>query len=384
MDREVDVAPLVAPLVNVRRCSPADTLGSVLTPTQSSHEPIFVFDTNGTFRGLVSLYQVLYHSRLPRTTKIHSCLFHPPHLTRTDPIYEVAAAMLSTRLYSLPVMNPNRTIAGVIHSEDILVKLASSAQLLQRVARTLSIHRPVTASIQATIKDIYHLLRQKGVSRIVLVGKKGELAGIVARSDLSRALISPTPRQRFTSNNGNPEDYLFDGEDFYRQDYPVRRYATTEVFTLPARTATGDIIKAMASSETSSVVLVGRDNRPTGFLSNRDLLQAVAGLRPETRIPITIQRPPSRRKGIQSRKIYALLERYGRKLHQREPVEHLELFIKEAKSAEGEPISFSATLKAILTSGEEYRASADSRILESAVRETIKRVDKQHRRHDRR
>lgn len=89
----------VSSLKTVVRSKGEDTLGSVLSRVNSSHEAVFIFDKQDEFLGLISPYKTLYSSNLPYTTKVSSIVFQPPLITEDMPIYTVAKHMLATKIY---------------------------------------------------------------------------------------------------------------------------------------------------------------------------------------------------------------------------------------------------------------------------------------------
>src|SRR5690606_8078122 len=123
---------------------------------------------------------------------------------------------------------------------------------------------------------VHQMLKDEGISRLLLVDDTGKLEGIVTRSDLANLLVAPSMKRRFPSEGSEGGFHSRGGEKEYREDHPVRRYAVTLVNTLPAGTKAHSLVSHLIESDHRSVVLVSRQQRPTGFLSVRDLLEAAA------------------------------------------------------------------------------------------------------------
>ena len=81
-----DYRLLIAPIINKGRlehtASPDDTVLQALSKIRSTHEAVFVLDSNDQFIGLVSPYKVLYQHKLLNQTKVSSVLIHPPLLSK--------------------------------------------------------------------------------------------------------------------------------------------------------------------------------------------------------------------------------------------------------------------------------------------------------------
>src|SRR3989344_7476475 len=106
-DHRKDYKLSIAPAINQGRlehsCRPDDTVFQALSQVKSTHEAVFILDSNDRFLGLVSPYKVLYQHRLLDQAKVSSFLIHPPTLTLNSSIADTAGFMASLRLYTLPV-----------------------------------------------------------------------------------------------------------------------------------------------------------------------------------------------------------------------------------------------------------------------------------------
>src|SRR5690606_12937954 len=118
--------------------------------------------------------------------------------TTDTPIYEAVTHMLATKTYSLPVFDDGKVI-GVIHGEDILEHVTDSPALLRQVSDAVEVQDPVTTSINATVGGVQALLKEQGISRIVLTEENGAIAGIITRGDLMHAFTLPSVGRRFPS-----------------------------------------------------------------------------------------------------------------------------------------------------------------------------------------
>src|SRR5690606_23736425 len=106
-----------------------------------------------------------------------------------------------------------------------------------------------------TVKDIFHLLRTKGISRIVLTDENDRVAGIVTRSDIKTVFLRPINRPRYPRISENQKTHIFDHEEIYRLDDPISRYAQTNVFTISESKKMREILKTLIESEQRSIVI---------------------------------------------------------------------------------------------------------------------------------
>ncbi len=374
-----DIANLIQDIDMVTKEHPDATLGSALSKVDSSHQAVFVYDDNGKFLGLASPYRALYTSYHPYTAKVSTILLRPPAITPDAPVYEVAEHMVSVKIYQLPVFGVDGEPIGVINGKDILQHIAQSPELLESIVGNVTLSSPITAPISAKVNDIYQLQKEKGVSRVLLVEDNGSLAGMVSRSDLMQAFIKPTEKRRFPPEGAFSGFHSRAGEKKYREDHPARSYAGGLVDTLPATTPRSEIVEHLIASPHNSIILVDGNNRPTGFLSTRDLLLAVSQLRPVADIPLIMAKPDM---------VYAseldvteeYLVQFGKKLQKRMAIEKIEVTSEEIKNTKGQVKEFDTTLIVVPVAGEPLVASGKQRRFFDSVQEAAGLIEKQRKR----
>lgn len=106
------------------------------------------------------------------------------------------------------------------------------------------------------------------------------------------------------------------------------------------------------------------------------MTKALAFLKPEIQIPITV----SNRARLAKTDVdfaVALVERWARKLSKQSPLQRVEISIQEQKDPVGRPDEFEITLHMLFSSGGVLIASAKERDYQKAVREAVKRIERQ-------
>ncbi|PJE62752.1 hypothetical protein COU88_03290, partial [Candidatus Roizmanbacteria bacterium CG10_big_fil_rev_8_21_14_0_10_39_6] len=156
--KRFEVSSYISSMESIIKSEADDTLGSVLPLVQSSHSPLFVFDKENKFIGIISPYQALYTHRYPYTTKVSSIASKSPFITKETQLYEVASFMLESRVYALPLFDENKQIIGVIHAKDIFQNLIKAQDLLTYISSTIKTRAPVTASSDSSVGDIFKIM----------------------------------------------------------------------------------------------------------------------------------------------------------------------------------------------------------------------------------
>ncbi|GJQ48464.1 inosine 5-monophosphate dehydrogenase [Candidatus Kuenenia stuttgartiensis] len=371
----------VSSLASIVRSRAQNSLGSVLSRVRSSHEAVFIFDNNDEFLGLISPFKTLYSSNFPYTTKVSSIVFKPPAITEETPVYQVAEYMLSTKIYILPVLSKDGDLQSVIYGKDILQGIIKDPGLLVFVSGKVKPHIPITAPITASVKDVFYDLKEKGVSRMVIVNAEGSLAGIVTRSDLMQALIKPTAKMRFPKEGTHVGFYSLAGEKKFRKSDPIRKYYTVLVDSLPDDTSRTEIVSHLITSPHDSIILVDKHNKPTGFLSTRDILRAVVLLRPEEDIPlIIIKKPGDSVSNKELEQATRHLELFGRKLKKRMKIKKIEVTSEEPKNPKGHTMMFNITVIVTPIAGKAIVAATKQRRFIDGIQEATTLIEKQRRR----
>lgn len=379
-NQPITIKPYVTPLDSIARSDGDTVLGSALSQVNSSHEPVFVYDSADTFLGLISPFQAIFSSNYPYTTKVSSISFVPPKITYETPVYQAAEFMLAAKVYALPVTNKDGEMDGLIRAVNILDEIKTNTSLLEFVSGHVTPHTPITAPVSSHVKDVFHDLKERGVSRMILTDEAGALAGIVTRGDMMDAMTKPTDKERFANEGTGAGQRSLAGEKRYRQEEPVTQYSTTIVDTLPEDTPTAEIVKHLITSEHDSVVLTNTVNKPTGFLSTRDLLLALTKLRSEDSIHITLKKPGAAVSDKELEEATDYLDHFAKKLHARMNIGKIEVTSQEPKNVAGKTKKFNIKLIVTPVAGKSLVAEAKDRDYVDGIREAAGMIEKQERR----
>jgi CBS domain-containing membrane protein len=120
------------------------------------------------------------------------------HIVALDPrdtVEHARTLLLRHRLQSLPVLDGERHILGVLAQEDLLRQAGWGARLRalvpgagQRVAAVMQ-QRVAALDATAPLSRLVPLLRDGRYHQVVITGPDGAVVGIVSRSDLLAALV---------------------------------------------------------------------------------------------------------------------------------------------------------------------------------------------------
>lgn len=152
---------------------------------------------------------------------------------------------------------PTSDIIPDISEEDPRAPRTPLQHLMYDPIASLHLPRPETVPFGTSLADAIALMRQKNVGCLLIVDRKGKLAGIFAQGDL------------FDKVAGNKIDL---------QHTPVEHFMTKDPTTLKASDPIGHILHLMSMHGFRHLPIVGPDNQPVGIASFRTMLQFVGNL----------------------------------------------------------------------------------------------------------
>ncbi len=247
-------------------CAPSATLSQALAKLNSSHDAVFVAE-GSKLLGLITPYYVMFRANFPPTTKLEHCLFSPPKLRLSTPIWEIAKQMVLAKVYFLPVLSETDEWLGIVTVNTLLRTLSSEKNELNRLPLQNKTKQLTTIEETARLSQARELLRKKGIARLPVVDRMGKLVGILTRYDLRLALSMPKTSISLSSRVGQKRKFL---------DQPIRAFYKTSVVTVNPKTPLSQMVNLMLEHEVGSVVIVNSKWQPIDILTYKDVLEAIA------------------------------------------------------------------------------------------------------------
>jgi CBS domain-containing protein len=188
--------------------------------------------------------------------------------------------LIGREFRALPVIDSARRVVGVVSSGDLVTRASLGARLellsamseslragfLDQVANLavgeMMTRDPVTVRISDTVATATHLMAERWIKRLPVVDVNGRLAGILARSDVLRAVGETFPRDATAA-----------------PDHPGARTVgdlmRTEAPTVREGADLAALLDAVASTRLNRAVVVDDRNRVIGIVSDADVLRSV-------------------------------------------------------------------------------------------------------------
>ena len=238
-----------------------------LMRTRSFHELPVLKKTR--LIGMITFESIARRTNLPLTTKVEHLMLLPPIVTASTSYPELAEQLLAAGLRAAPVVGKRGELLGVVSRTDLVRAFPNLAPLARHTVDEIS--SPLGLLVKETDRCglLISQIRLLEEHALPVIDRKGRLVGAVGVADLGRVLWGPVLRgKKDAPRHGSVYDIL------------VGTIMNSPAITVPTGTTAGEAARLMSHEKVSSVFVV-EDGKPTGVVSQVDLLGlAVGGAEP--------------------------------------------------------------------------------------------------------
>ena len=205
-------------------------------------------------------------------------------VTPDTPAPAVIELLIGHGYRSLPVVDADQKVIGIITDTDLLERAGMGArlalqgvltpeqfraqlELLEHTGATAGsiMSKPVvTVRADATIGDAVACMRQNNVKRLPVVDQYDHLVGMLTRLDVLQALDYHSPR--WEEEKGVPRD----------GNATVANLMETELVTVPPDATLEEVVHALETTHQLRVLVVDSQNRVMGIITDGDILRRSA------------------------------------------------------------------------------------------------------------
>lgn len=220
---------------------------------------------NNRLVGMVTFESIARRINLPLTTKVEHILVLPPLISPNTTYSEVAEQLLATGLRAAPVVGKKGELLGIISRTDLVRAFPDIAEVSEHLVEEVSSAPGMLIRENASCGTLVHQIRLLEEHPLPVVDRKGKLVGAVGVEDLGRVLWRPMV--------GGKKDAPHPGNAL---DIEVGSIMNSPAVTVVHGTKTGAAARLMTKQKVSSVFVV-EDGKPTGVVSQTDLLGLAIG-----------------------------------------------------------------------------------------------------------
>lgn len=246
------------------------------------------------YQGML-LKRSLMEPTLTPHTKIHTFLTHPPKLTPTTTLEEIACAMVTNNIYTLPVLD-NETLLGIVIADDVIKNLTEQALGAQPI-KTIMCTTPLSVNPEETIGKVLHLFRHQHIPYLPIVDHATIVGSITLGVLVKNILHGPT--------NVEGRDN-FESERRQQLDLPIKTIMQEQPLLISPETSIKDVHQKMHQFELPGV-LIGKENHLHGIVTHKELLAPYAGFEKEETIAIQFHHRNTKVQGFDKEQAVELL-----------------------------------------------------------------------------
>ena len=111
------------------------------------------------------------------------------HLAHGGTRVDVVASLMVEGFGSVPIVDENQRLIGVVSEHDLLTALDSGQRWADLKAQDIMSHNPYSVRQETTVATLIHVLKASDLIRVPVVDAQNHLIGIVARRDVVRACL---------------------------------------------------------------------------------------------------------------------------------------------------------------------------------------------------
>ncbi len=197
------------------------------------------------------------------------------------PSGEIVRMLLDRDFRALPVVDADNRLVGIITNSDLVERggLTARLELLsalespalerelaasgarERTATDVMTPAPTSVSADEQLERAAHLMAEHRIKRLPVVDDAGRLLGMLSRVDVLR-----------TMGEDYHVPYSKEPQVSGRQVRVVGDLMRTDVPSVPAEAPLGEVLDAVTSTRLNRAIVVGRDGRVLGIVTDQDLL----------------------------------------------------------------------------------------------------------------
>ncbi len=305
---------------NIIKISSKDTLSAALSKLSTSHDGGFVFSEEGKYLGVINPYYTIIKASYPSNAKVEHCLFHAPHVYLNTPLNKLAQLFIDSKIHYLPVFDHEEKFIGIISARRLLSSFIGLDLFNISIKEFLKTKKNPTYVIYENdlISKAISTLKEKRISKLIVINKDNKLKGILSHYDLIAFLISPR-------NSTHRGDRVGNKINFYH--YPVTHFSKTYVLTLSEKHSVHDALKLIIGKKIGSIVIVDEKRHPIGIITTKDILRYFIGQKIYKKMEIIAKNLSPENRQI----LGGFFNRFNFFLRKDSDVEKAKLFVKEEK-----------------------------------------------------
>ncbi len=262
---------------DLRTAAPEETLSDALAVMRRHDFHEMPVTRGDEVLGMISYATVLRRRNLPLTTRVDSILVRPPRVEPSDPLTHMAEHLIASGYRGIPVVENGRLV-GLISRSDVVGILADTEEFAELRIQDIMTPDPQTMEERESLGKARDLMRSLDERSVPVVDEEGRLTGVVGVKDMVEVLTKGKPRRATRGERAGQKTAL---------QVEVRSVMRAPAIVIGPEGNGAEAAALMRDRDISSVVVV-EDGRPTGIVTQADLLEQVVALRRRDEVLVQI------------------------------------------------------------------------------------------------
>ena len=188
---------------------------------------------------------------------IHIMTPNPVYVFEDDDVLEALSLMVARNFGSLPVVNRERKVSGIVTEREFLLIFQDLDQLFP--VKEFMTRKVTTVHKDVPIFDATRLMIRRGFRRLPVIDEEGRVVGIVTAVDALKLLIKAVLK--------NEPEMFFSKK--------VIDVATKEVYSIDPEKSINEAAMTLLMKKIGSLLILDSQNKPIGIITERDLIIAL-------------------------------------------------------------------------------------------------------------
>ncbi|MDP8011660.1 MAG: CBS domain-containing protein [Thermoplasmata archaeon] len=351
-----------------------DVLSKVLSKMKEKgvHE-VPVVDEKGKVVGYFDYENLMRRRNIPITAKISTLMIYPPKIDENYPVVDAILVMVQNGLRSLPVVDNENKLVGLVSRTDFTRALLNSNEYMNIKADEIMVEDPITVYENDDVYVAIEKMRNLNEMTLPVVDEHNHLKGTINIDDISNALWRVKDRLTYGERKGQKEKKELYVKDFLNPPVFVEKNAKLK-----------DVIKNMLENKSYVCTVVNNENIPIGIITQKDIIESFAKKKEQEGVMVQIT-------GLETEDpsvfdiIYQIIEKHLKKINKFENYgpRNLSIHIEEHRQ-EGKEIDYTARAKLVTEKKIFYKKDHDwnlfgliDHVMESLYRTVRKEKEKE-------
>ncbi|MEM4757909.1 MAG: CBS domain-containing protein [Nanopusillaceae archaeon] len=244
-----------------------DIIGSI-----RAGENFIVVDKKGNYKGILPNDKIVKYLFEPQT-KIKNIYIKIKPINKLD-FLEISKKMVYSNLRSIPIkINDKIELIDIV---DILDKIYSlEKHIFDNINASDIMNPPITIEEREDLKKVISLMKNKGVSRVIVVNREGKAVGILSISDIIRYFTFEKER----ATKGELADRSGDLE--------VRSIIREKLIYSEPETRISKIIEILNKNKIYAIPIL-KNEIPVGIITAKDILAYYLSIKEREELPVIV------------------------------------------------------------------------------------------------